>query len=135
MKNHHSRPPARATRRAVLAIGLLTLVGCGQTPPPRTADESQARKTLDQALAAWQQGQTVEALKQASPAITVSDPSWQKGESLKKFEIAGSSKPSGAEREFTVTLWLADPKGKERKTEVAYKVGTDPINTVFRSMF
>ena len=49
--------------------------------------------------------------------------------------MAGRSAASGAEREFTVTLWLADPRGKERKTEVAYKVGTDPIFTVFRAMF
>lgn len=135
MKSNHSWSPRRVTRRAALAIGLLALSGCGQTPAPSTADESHARKTLDQALAAWQQGQAVESLKQADPPIHVSDPNWQKGETLKRYEVAGSGKPSGAEREFTVRLWLNDAKGKERKTEVAYRVGTDPIYTVFRSMF
>ncbi len=83
MTNHRPLLPAGC---AALALGLLALAGCGQTPPPRTADESLARMTLDQALAAWQQGQTVEAMKHASPPIHVSDPSWQKGETLKKFD-------------------------------------------------
>ncbi|MFO0890892.1 MAG: hypothetical protein U0790_17335 [Isosphaeraceae bacterium] len=122
-------------RRIAATVGLMAAAGCGQTPAPAPADETQARQTLEKVLAAWQHGQTVEAMKQASPPILVSDPSWQKGESLRKYEVAGPGKPSGAEREFTVMLWLADPRGKERKAEVAYKVGTDPILTVFRSLF
>ncbi|MFO0891697.1 MAG: hypothetical protein U0790_21450 [Isosphaeraceae bacterium] len=133
------RSTRRATPRVALAVGLLCLAGCGQTPAPTAADESEARKTLDQALAAWQQGQTIEALKQASPSIVVSDPNWQQGDALTKYEVVGAGKPSGAEREFTVRLWLAppkaNPKAKEKKTEVAYKVGTDPILTVFRALF
>lgn len=136
MQAEFSWSPFRPARyAAALAIGLLVLSGCTQTAAPAPADETQARKTLEQALAAWQQGQTVEAMKQANPPIHVSDPSWKKGDSLKRYEVSGSGKPSGAEREFTVTLWLANAAGKEHKTEVAYKVGTSPIHTVFRSMF
>jgi hypothetical protein len=54
---------------------------------------------------------------------------------LSKFEVAGRGKPSGAERAFTVTLWLVDSKGKDAREQVVYKVGTDPILTVFRSLF
>jgi hypothetical protein len=34
-----------------------------------------------------------------------------------------------------VNLWLTDAKGAETKTQVVYKVGTNPILTVFRAMF
>ena len=74
-------------------------------------------------------------MKQASPPIHVSDPSWQKGEPLKKFEVDGSGKPSGAEREFTVNLWLTDAKGKESRQQVVYKVGTSPDPHRFRALF
>ena len=77
----------------------------------------------------------VEEMKKASPSIVVSDPKWLRGAVLKKFELGGTSKPSGAEREFTVTLWLADEAGKEAREQVVYKVGTSPIFTVFRAMF
>jgi hypothetical protein len=124
-----------AIRSVVAAIGLLAISGCGGTPAPAPADEGQAKRTLDQALSAWQKGTTVEAIKNASPSIVIKDPKWQRGDSLKKFEVEGSGKPSGAEREFKVTLWLADSEGKEVREDVVYRVGTQPILTVFRAMF
>jgi hypothetical protein len=114
---------------------MLAATGCGEGAAPVAADEDQARKMLDQALSAWQKGETVAAVKNGSPSITVSDPKWDRGDSLKKFEVDGGGKPSGAERAFTVKLWFADAKGKEVKEQVVYRVGTDPIVTVFRSLF
>jgi hypothetical protein len=114
---------------------VLAAVGCGSTPAPAPADEDQARQTLDQALAAWQKGEKADAMKQGNPAIHISDPSWERGAALKKFEVDGSGKPSGAERAFTVNLWLTDSKGKESRQQVVYKVGTSPIFTVFRALF
>ena len=111
------------------------LLGCEGTAAPPTADNEQARKTLEQALAGWQKGETVEGMKQASPSIVVSDPKWSKGLALKKYEIKGGGSPAGAERVFAVTLWLADEKGKESRETVDYKVGTNPILTVYRSLF
>ena len=74
-------------------------------------------------------------MKKASPPILVSDPKWSKGVALKKFEVKGDGKPAGAERVFNVTLWLADDKGKETAETVDYKVGTNPVLTVFRALF
>ena len=129
---HHRRNALR------LAIGLFAasaLAGCGDTSTPTAANTDQARKTLDSALTAWTQGQTVEAVKGASPSILVEDPKWKKGATLKKFEVKGDGKPSGAERVFAVKLTLADSAGKETTEDVDYRVGTSPILTVFRAMF
>jgi hypothetical protein len=116
-------------------IGLLGGSGCDSTAPPSTADQDQARKTLDLALSGWQKGETVDGMKKASPSIVVGDPKWSKGAKLTKFEVKGDGKPAGAERVFAVTLWLADSDGKESSESVEYKVGTSPILTVFRAIF
>jgi hypothetical protein len=118
-----------------LVLGLLVVAGCNSNAAPAVADQDEARQTLEQALTAWQKGETVQAMKNASPSITVSDPVWARGDALKKFEIEGPGKLSGAERAFSVTLWVADGKGKEKPQQVVFKVGTQPIYTVFRSMF
>ncbi|QEH34395.1 hypothetical protein OJF2_29340 [Aquisphaera giovannonii] len=127
-------PRRRAAARFALLPLVAALAGCGGTPAPAVAPQEQARQTLDQALAAWAEGKTVDAVKAGSPSILVEDPQWKKGVALKKFEVRGEGKPSGAERVFTVKLTLSD-SGKEKTQEVDYKVGTSPIFTVFRSMF
>jgi hypothetical protein len=118
-----------------IVLGLVTISGCENTAAPVPAEEEQARQTLDRVLGLWKEGQTVESVKKGSPSIQVSDPNWEHGDLLKKYEVTGPGKPSGAERAYTVVLWLADAKGKERRSEVVYKVGTHPIFTVFRSLF
>ncbi|WP_165220429.1 hypothetical protein [Aquisphaera insulae] len=124
----------RAAGRMVLLTLAAALAGCEGTSAPAVAPQEKARQTLDQALTAWSEGKTPEAVKAGSPSILVEDPQWKKGLALKKFAVKGDGKPSGAERIFTVTLTLSD-SGKEKVQEVDYKVGTDPILTVFRSMF
>jgi len=127
------------TRPLSLALALLlAAAGCGgEGSVPVAADVDAARKVLDQALSAWQKGETLASMKQGSPAITVVDPSWESGEPLKKFEVVSDGKPSGSEQAFTVKLWLekAKSKSKDGSDQVVYKVGTNPIATVFRSMF
>ncbi len=126
----------RAALAGLLAVGALALApGCDGNAAPTAADQDQARQTLDLALAGWQRGVSVEGMKAASPSIIVSDPKWSKGASLTKFEVKGDGKPAGAERVFAVTLWLKDPKGKETTESVDFKVGTNPVLTVFRSLF
>ena len=121
----------------VLVALVFSTVGCDGTPAPQTADPAEARRTLDSALEAWKGGKTVEEMKNASPSIVVADPKWERGSKLSKFQVetVGDGTPSGAERTFTVTLWVADAKGKEAREEVVYRVGTRPIFTVFRSLF
>jgi hypothetical protein len=121
---------------APLAFGLLILAGCGEgTPAPAAADENEARKTLDSALTAWLKGETVDAMKKASPSIIVADHKWERSDKLTKFEVEGPGKPLGAARAFQVKLWLTDAKGKKTQDVAEYKVGTDPIYTVARSVF
>jgi hypothetical protein len=122
-------------RRLAALLALIAVSGCGSTPAPTTADQGKAREVLDKAMTAWQKGETVDGMKKASPSILIADPRWERGDKLSKFEVSGEGKPSGAERAFTVTLWLADSKGKDTREQVVYKVGTDPILTVFRSLF
>jgi hypothetical protein len=112
-----------------------SLAGCGGTAAPTAAPEGEARAVLDQALGAWKEGKSPAALKEGSPSIVVGDPAWEKGAKLTRFEVEGPGKAAGAEQVYTVRLWVADAQGKESEQEVAYKVGTSPIRTVFRSLF
>lgn len=118
----------------LVVLALFTIGGCGKNEIA-VADQDQAKKLLDETLTSWKKGETVDALKSASPSILVEDPKWKRGAKLSKFEIEDDGKPSGAERAFTVSLWLADSKGKEVREQVVYKVGTNPILTVFRALF
>lgn len=122
-------------RLLVAALGLIPFAGCGGTAAPTAADPAAAKQTLERALTSWQKGETVEAVKKANPSIDVSDMKWSKGAKLAKFEVELPSTPSGAQQKFRVNLWLTDDKGQEKKEIAQYEVGTNPINTVVRSMF
>ena len=118
------------------AAAMLALPGCESTSAPAAADVNQAKQTLERALTAWAKGATVAAIKGESPSIVISDPRWERGDVLKKYEIKSDGKPSGAEQVFTVALWFDDPKsGKEVSETVSYRVGTNPMLTVFRALF
>src|SRR5262245_39239200 len=119
----------------LVAWSLALLAGCGQAPAPESADPDAARRTLDRALASWIKGDTVEGLKTASPSLVVGEPKWQRGDKLTKYEVQGPGKPSGAQREFRVKLWLTDAKGKATEETVTYQVGVNPIEVVARPMF
>lgn len=120
---------------ALAASALMVLAGCDSTPAPKPADPNAARQTLERTLTSWQKGEKLESLKNAKPSVTVSDLKWGRGDKLTKFELDGPSKPSGAQQAFRVTLWLVNEKGAESKESVQYEVGTDPVHTVFRTMF
>ena len=109
--------------------------GCGSQSSMATADQDEAKTALDQVLTSWQSGKTIEDLKNDSPSIIVSDPKWARGDKLKKYTVNGAGKASGAERSFTVNLWLTSDKGKEVREQVQYRVGTHPVLTVFRALF
>lgn len=133
MKREHSTNSQPHWRG--VALLLLALSGCSGNAAPVAADPASARKLLESTLASWKNGETAEALKSARPSVLVDDPKWKRGEKLVRYEVEGEGKPSGAERAFTVSLWFNDAKGKEVREQVVYKVGTDPILTVFRSLF
>jgi hypothetical protein len=131
------RPLAARPRSwpALATSVLIALSGCESIPaqPPPKLDE--AKQTLERALASWQKGDTVEGAEKASPPIKVSDPRWEGGYKLTKFELKGSGSPRGDQQVFEVTLWLADAKGKQTKESAEYRVSTNPSQTVTRSIF
>lgn len=137
MKRKSRRGSARVCYVFMMSLAGACLAGCDSSTVPvtPTATEDTARTTLDKALNAWREGGSVSAMKEANPSIVVADPKWEKGQKLSKYEVLGAGEPSGAERVFQVTLWLVDDAGKESVENVAYRVGTQPILTVFRSMF
>lgn len=116
------------------ALGLALLAGCGPATPA-APDPGEAALVLEKTLAAWQAGGAVDGQKDAAPPVVVSDPEWAGGARLARFEIEGQPAPSGAQQKFRVNLWLDDGKGGARERKVHYEVGTQPIHTVFRTVF
>ena len=115
--------------RGIALCGLLSLlVGCGsgQTSVDSfNPQEDDARKALETALTAWQKGQAEPGLiKDAAPAVQVSDSTWKSGAKLKSFEVADEPKGNGP-RKFKVKLTL---EGVDAPKEVTYVVvGKDPL--------
>ena len=83
----------------------------GAAPPNLDA----AKQTLERALTSWQKGETLEGVEKASPPIKVSDPKWESGDKLTKFELQGPGSPKGGQQAFEVMLWLTNAKGKQTK--------------------
>jgi hypothetical protein len=124
--------------RCCLAVAvpvLIVLSGCGGAPAAPAPDQDAAKQTLERALSSWQKGDTVDGLAKASPSIKVSEPNWERGDKLTKFELQGSGKPKGGQRAFQVTLWLSNTEGKKTKEMVEYRVATDQSETVTRLVF
>lgn len=104
---------------------------------PRNApvDAARARETLRSALESWKQGDKIDSLQHASPAIYVIDPDWQAGFRLKDYQLSGDGEEKDAHLFSTVRLTLIDPSGKEVRREVIYVVSTAPHLTVSRKLF
>jgi hypothetical protein len=120
----------------VLAVAvLIVLSGCESIPAPPPPNLDEAKQTLEQALTSWQKGETLESVEKASPPIKVSDPKWESGNKLTKFELQGPGSPKGGQQAFEVMLWLTNAKGKQTKERVEYRVSTNPVGTVTRLIF
>ena len=116
--------------RGIALCGLLSLlVGCGgggqTTVESFNPHEDDAREALETALTAWQKGQAEPGvIKDADPAVQMSDSTWRSGAKLKSFEIAEDPKDNGP-RKFKVKLTL---EGVDAPKEVIYVVvGKDPL--------
>jgi hypothetical protein len=120
---------------AFVALGFWVSVGCDSTSIPTPPSADAAKRTLDSALSAWKQGETIEKVKSGSPPIEVTDPVWMNGAKLAKYEVQGEGRPSGAQLAYRVKLWLTDASGETSERTVTYEVGTQPILTVVRPIF
>ncbi len=118
-----------------VAVCMMIWAGCDSTAIPTPPSDDAAKQTLDRALSAWKQGETIEGVKKGSPSIEVRDPIWMNGAKLTNYEVKGQGRPSGAQLAYRVKLSLTDASGKKSEQTVTYEVGTDPILTVFRPIF
>jgi hypothetical protein len=124
--------PARLALAALLS--LLSGGGCGANPRAAAVDPPRARETLRATLDRWKSGETIAALKNASPPVVAQDFDWMAGRRLVAYEITGDGKDDDANLRIPVTLTLRTDRGKEVTKRVSYVVGTSPTLTVFREM-
>ena len=128
--------PGRMPRCFVisLAIAVALLGGCSRPPWAGTVDADRAGEALKTALDVWKKGDTPDALKNNTPAITAQDLDWLGGAKLVNYEVTGEGKAVESSLYVPVTLTLAPPKGKEVKKKVTYVVSTSPYLSVFRAL-
>ena len=123
--SHRLGPMAAALTAAIV------LLGCGEGPPT-PADPDEARRILEQTLAAWRDGQTAEELRSSRPPVVVSDHGWTPGRRLVSYRIASDPKQGGQGRIFDVVLQMEDRGKRPRRQAARYCVGTSPVVTVVR---
>lgn len=108
----------------LLAILLLTTVGCGRGFQKYVPASNSARQALDTALAAWKEGLKLERIDDFSPPMKVLDSRWLKGRALRDYEILGEVHQEGP-RCFTVQMVLDSPR-QEQKVRY-YVFGIEPL--------
>jgi hypothetical protein len=110
-----------------LCWGILLVVtaGCGGKGYDRyiPADDV-ARKALEAALTAWQNGRPPGQLDGASPTVTAVDSKWKSGKKLKTFEILKEETTDGPKC-FSVRLTLKDSSTEQ--VVRYYVVGREPV--------
>jgi hypothetical protein len=106
------------------------LVGCTPSAPPMT-DSASARAVVEEALAAWKEGATVQSLRERSESIFVADPRWEAGWRLDGYDVVEQA-VDGFQSRCKVNLSLTDPQGKAARESAEYLVTTSPKRTLTR---
>lgn len=123
----------RPRRLIAIATAVLPLlVGCSKditVPPP---DGDRARSALEDALRAWQSGESYESLTTRDPPIYVADSDWSAGAKLLNFEIEPSSDALGGDLRCKVKLTLQATAPAPMAKVAVYSVATNPKLTVVR---
>ncbi len=119
-------------RTLTIAMLLLALAGCANQLPPQ-ADPARGREALTTVLETWARGGAPGDLKKASPAVVASDPDWEDGCKLIKYEIAPADGRAGVDLRVGVMLTLKSPKGKTVQRNTFYVISTHPVLTVVRN--
>ncbi|MBX9677174.1 MAG: hypothetical protein K2X38_00335 [Gemmataceae bacterium] len=102
-------------------------LGCSPSLPPK-ADVKQCREALTRALDAWVAGQSPAQFKLQVPAVDFSDPTWDRGGKLVRYQIV-NEQSVGVSARFTVDLAVAE-KGPERKRTISYNADVGSIIVV-----
>jgi hypothetical protein len=116
---------------AALVIGWasLALSGCGRRGD-LPLDQDLARRSLATAMDAWKAGQKPTDLATRSPPVVASEPHWEAGYRLEKYEIKEPPVNDGMNLHFNVKLTATTPQGKWEQRDVTYIVGTSPVVTI-----
>ena len=117
---------------SIVATGFLLSVGpgCVGSSPASPAETAEARKVLDRALTAWQEGKPVDSLKNEQPPLDASDHQWSNGLHLVKYEVQNDHLTGGSGQSFRAILWLKDHRSKRTKVMTQYDVTTSPLRVV-----
>lgn len=108
------------------------LAGCkGDSLPPET-DPARGREVLKTVLDTWVKGGTPNDLKALSPPIVVSDPDWEAGRKLVKYEVAPTDGRTGVDLLLSVTLTLQREDGQTQQKTVNFAVGVGSNVVVLR---
>jgi hypothetical protein len=119
-------------RLAIGGVACLLFFGCGRSNAPTKVPL--ARESLTVALESWKAGQPSTALRERSPAITMVDEAWQKGEKLESFETVAGELDDGVNLHCPVKLGLIDERGGRHSEQVTYVIGTAPVITIIRDL-
>lgn len=121
-------------RRMTLVFALLLpLVGCLGSRVPTPTDPAKGREALKSVLDAWVKGGKPADLKNASPAIVVSDPDWEEGQQLLQYDIDPTDRRAGVDLRLTATLTLKNRMGKSVRKAATYAISTGAQTTVLRN--
>ena len=115
---------SRVVRALALGALLTTSSGCESNTARYAPTRDVARKSLEAALTAWQDGRPIESIAGSSPPVRVVDSGWQAGEKLEAFQILGEADVDGR-KEFTVRLTMKPPRGESQARYVVH--GRDPV--------
>lgn len=120
----------------LLLVGTLLMAaasGCGGSTQAAVQPDV-ARRTLDEVLTGWKNGEKPEAWRTKDPEVVVQDMDWLAGAKLVSYEIQGSGEPRDANLYCKVKLELQQASQPPVTKTVTYVVGTDPVLTVFRAL-
>jgi hypothetical protein len=106
------------------------LPGCGKKLE-EPVDPGRATEVLTTAFDAWKQGESYGALKQRQPPIYFTEPEWESGKKLLKYE-PGPVTLTGRQGRCSVKLTLQDGTGKVTDRTIGYQVDTHPNMVITR---
>ena len=75
----------------------------------------------------------MEAYRQKVAPVVVSDPQWEKGMKLTRYDLVEGESTSGLDVKFNVKQSLEDSKGKKVEQKAAHNVSTSPAIVVKRA--
>jgi hypothetical protein len=128
MKTHFQ---SRGGVCGLLVASLLFAGGCNSGG--LTIDETSAMEALTKFLDTWQNGGAIESLQSENPSIVGSDFNWKEGATLESYTVVKEVYNDGTNLDVLVELNLKAADGAASTVQALYKVGTEPVITVFRS--